>query len=447
MKKVIVLFLLLGFAACQQQQPDPFPTPVLDPSTSVALRWGQMTLSIMYQLPLNTPTYGSRSLGYAGLTMYECVVNGTTTHRSLAAQLSGLTALPLPESGQMYNYPLALNAGQAAILKNLFAFAPTDRLRRVDSLEAAINGEFISITQPDVVTRSASYGKAVAEAIFTWSKTDGGFEGYKRNFDPGYSFPHGAGYWNPPINGQIVSGFPLHPTWGKNRTFAPANSTLPVPEMTAYSTNRSSAYYKEFAAVYTKNQTLTPEEKAIAAWWGDDPTETFSPPGHSYNLANIVVKTAGPNLVKAAETYARVGMAVADGFVNCWKAKYTYHCERPSTYVRANIDPAWTQFWPEPPFPAFYSGHSVQSAASATVLEALYGTSFQFVDTSHQGRPRDQIRKIDYVPRTFNSFWATAEEAALSRFYGGIHTRQDNEIGLAEGKKIGQHINELTWSR
>ncbi|MEZ0541520.1 vanadium-dependent haloperoxidase [Fibrella arboris] len=445
MKKVFTLFLLLGLAACQQQQPE--PEPVLEPATRVALRWGQMTLTVMKQLPLNTPTYGSRSLGYAGLTMYECVVNSRNTHRSLAGQLSGLATLPTPEPGQVYNYALVLNAGQATMLKSLFAFAASDRLRRVDSLEAAVNDELMAGTQPDVANRSVAYGKAVATAIFAWSKLDGGFEGYKRNFDPAYIFPKGAGYWIAPVNGQIVSLFPLHPGWGSNRTFAPVNSTLPVPDMTPYSTNPKSAYYQQYAAVYQKNKSLTAEEKAIAAWWGDDPSETFSPPGHSYNLANIVIKTAAPDLVKAAETYARVGMAVADGFVNCWKAKYTYHCERPSTYVRANIDPNWTQFWPEPPFPAFYSGHSVQSAATATVLTELYGTRFRFIDNTHEGRARDQLRKIDYVPRSFSSFWATAEEAALSRFYGGIHTKQDNETGLAEGKKIGQNINALSWRR
>lgn len=443
MKKAILLFLLLAVAACHQ--PELQPEPVLNAATSVALRWGQMTLTTMHQLPLNTPTYGSRSLGYAGLTMYECVVNGSRTHRSLAGQLSGLKALPLPDTGQVYNYTLALNAGQAVILKKLFAFAAPARLRRIDSLETSIYNEVAASEKPAVADRSIIYGRSVAEAIFAWSKTDGGFEGYNRNFEPAYIVPRGAGYWLAPAFGQVISSVPLHPYWGKNRTFAPANSTLPVPAMTPYSTNPKSDYYRQYQAVYLKNKSLTPNEKAIAAWWGDDPTETFSPPGHSYNLANIVVRTSGADLVKAAETYARVGMAVADGFINCWKAKYTYHCERPSTYVRANIDPNWTQFWPEPPFPAFYSGHSVQSAAAATVLADLYGTRFRLVDNSHQGRLRDQFRRIDYVPREFSSFWATAEEAAQSRFYGGIHTQQDNRIGLAEGKKIGQHVNSLNW--
>ncbi len=446
MKKAIVLFLLLGLAAFKQQQ-QPKPASVPSPSADVALRWGQMTLTLMYKLPNNTPTYGSRSLGYAGLTMYECVVNGSADHRSLAGQLSGLKTLPRPVARQVYNYALALNAGQAVILKELFAFASADRLKLVDSLEAKINSEFATVAKPDVASRSVAYGRAVAKAIANWSKTDGGYDAYNCNFDPAYVFPVGPGYWVAPRHGQTVSPYPLHPDWGKNRTFVPANGTLPVPAMMPHSASSISECYRQYADVYMKYRSLTREERAIAAWWSDDPTETFSPPGHSYSLAGIAIKTSGVTLTKAAETYARVGMGVADGFVNCWKAKFTYHCERPSTYVRANIDPSWTQFWPEPPFPAFYSGHSVQSAATAIVLEAIYGANFQFVDNSHEGRPKDPLRNIAFVPRSFNSFWATAEEAALSRFYGGIHTKQDNEIGLAEGKKIGQAINALNWYR
>ena len=111
------------------------------------------------------------------------------------------------------------------------------------------------------------------------------------------------------------------------------------------------------------------------------------------------------------------------------------------------VDPAWEPFWPEPPFPAFYSGHSVQAAAATTVLEDLYGTSFRLVDTSHLGRPRDELRNIDYKTRTYENFQAIADEAALSRFLGGIHTQQDNETGLAEGRKIGLIINHLIWKK
>ena len=140
-------------------------------------------------------------------------------------------------------------------------------------------------------------------------------------------------------------------------------------------------------------------------------------------------------------------MAVADAFVNCWKCKFTFHNERPSTFVRANINIAWTPYWPEPPFPAFPSGHSTQGAATAVVLTDMYGATVKFVDDSHVGRAKDVIRNVEFKARSFNSFWETAEESAWSRFLGGIHTQQDNETGLAEGKKIGANVNGLKWKK
>jgi hypothetical protein len=104
-------------------------------------------------------------------------------------------------------------------------------------------------------------------------------------------------------------------------------------------------------------------------------------------------------------------------------------------------------FWPEPPFPAFISGHATQAAAAATVLTDLYGNNFAFTDNTHQGRPDNALRGIAYKSRSFNSFWEAAEESAYSRFLGGIHARQDNEVGLSEGRKVGRNVNALTWKK
>lgn len=440
--------LFIGLVAVEygcQRADDPLTPAML--TAEPAVLWGQMTLKTMTKLNANTPTYGSRALGFMGLTMYESIVNGSDKHRSMAGQLSDLTTLPQPETGQPYDWTLAMNAGQATMLRSLYDYADKFRQYSIDSLEYQIQTQYSTGQPQAVVDRSVAYGRAVANALFAWSKTDGGYQGYLKNFDAAYIFPNTPGSWVPPTKGQSPSKLPLHPYWGQHRTFAKPNNVLPVPPMTLYSTDLKSVYYQQYLAVYQKNKTLTQTEKEIAAWWGDDPTETFTPPGHSYSLAVITVKTARPDLFKAAETFARVGMAVADGFVNCWKAKYTYHCERPSSYVKANIDPAWEQFWPEPPFPAFYSGHSVQAAATAAVLEALYGKTFRLTDTSHEGRPRDDIRGVDYKNRTYNSFQEIADEAALSRFLGGIHTQQDNETGLTEGRKIGTNINTLNWTK
>ena len=448
--------LLVGvwLSSCNKDHADLYPEPptLASEKADAALKWADMTLYTIRFSAFNTPTYSSRSLGYLGLAMYESIVHGDSAHRSMNGQLDGLS-LPLPETGKSYQWILSLNAGQDTLLKLLYPVPGNSHRfihQRIDSLSKALYAEYSENISPDTRDRSIQFGKAVALAIYSWSLTDGGDKGYTRNFEPAYVFPAGPSYWVPPVRGQTVSPFPLHPHWGDNRTFLKSNGDLPVPAILPFSTDTSSAYYKMYKAVYDKDHNLSMEEMEIAAWWGDDPTETFSPPGHSYYLATLAIKKTDASAIKAAEAYARTGIAVADAFITCWKAKTTYFNERASSFVKNYIDSNWIQFWPEPPFPAFPSGHSIQSAAAATVLTDLFGEPFSFTDDSHAGHRRyDDARFLDlrYPARTFSSIWEAANECAYSRFLGGIHTQQDNEVGQQEGRKVGENINALQWSR
>jgi hypothetical protein len=412
-------------------------------ANDIAPVWADLTLSIVKTTPGNTPTFTSRNLGYIGVTMYESTVHGNDDHNSLVGKLNGLEELPMPIENVKYNWALSLNAAQAQILRKLYSHASATNLLKIDSLETVIYNSLHETNTP-TAQRSVEFGANLANAIFEWSKSDGGHEGYLHNFDPNYEFPSGASYWTPPTDGQSPSKFPLHPYWGENRTFASANGTLEVPEILPYSTEPTSDYYKQFLEVYDKSKTLTQEEKEISAWWADDPSQTVSPPGHSYNLASIAVRSSKANIYKASEAYAKTGMAVADAFICCWKCKYTYHAERPFPYIKEFIDNNYEKFWPEPPFPAFSSGHSTQSAAAATVLENIFGQNFKVTDNTYEGRA-SSFQSIEYKSRNYNSIWETAEECAYSRFLGGIHTRQDNEKGTAQGIEIGNNINAIAW--
>ena len=128
-------------------------------------------------------------------------------------------------------------------------------------------------------------------------------------------------------------------------------------------------------------------------------------------------------------------------------SKFKFNNERPYTMVRRTIDANWTPFWPAPPFPGFPSGHATQSGAVAAVLTDLFGQNFAFTDDTHVGRPKDARTGVEFKARLFKSFDAFATESALSRLYGGIHTRQDNETGLAEGKKIAKNILALKFKK
>lgn len=448
---VATTFLIMSCNSDDQSPPVyDQPKNITGLSADIATQWADMTLYTIRYSAFNSPTYSSRSLGYMGLAMYESVVHGDSSYHSMDGQLEGLS-IPAPDEGLKYDWVLSLNAAQDTLLKLLYPY-PANSHRFIHERITALHKDIYEHERfnldPVLADRSIAYGQSVALAIYNWSLSDGGDKGYSRNFDADFQFPIGDSYWVPPTRGQTLSPYPLHPYWGENRPFVKANNNIPIPDIVAFSTDTASEYYKLYKAVYDKDKTLTLEEREIAAWWGDDPTESFSPPGHSYYMASQAIIRATPNLPKAAETYARVGMAVADAFIHCWKAKYTYFNERPSSYVKKYIDDKWVQFWPEPPFPAFPSGHAMNSSAASTVLSDLYGESLNFYDRSHVGyRRTDDLRFLDltYNERYFANFSAAAFECAQSRFYGGIHTQQDNRAGMTNGAKVGANVNALKW--
>jgi membrane-associated phospholipid phosphatase len=441
MRNFLLLFLIFA-AGCARFSPHPLR------EQDVASAWADMTLRITRYTPANSPTFASRALGYIGLTMYESVVHGYPEYQSLSGHLNGLDSLPQPQPGAAYDWVLALNAGQAYILKNIYLQTSDENKRSIDSLETAVYQYFSKkAADGETAERSTAYGRAVASIIFEWSKTDGGHRGYLKNFDKTYVQPRRPGAWRPPLYAQSFSHHPLHPHWGENRTFLKQSAALPTPAMIPYDTTPGSAYRQQFMLVYEKDKILTQDEKEAALWWGDDPAETFTPPGHSYALASIALRKTNPLLIQWAETYARVGLAVADAFICCWKWKYHHFSERPNTFIPEFIDREFESFWPDPPFPAFPSGHAIQSAAAATVLTDLFGEPFAFTDSTHVGRPPDGLRNVEFKARSFRSFWEFAVETANSRFYGGIHTPQDNQAGQDAGVAIGQYVNGLPWKR
>jgi membrane-associated phospholipid phosphatase len=165
-------------------------------------------------------------------------------------------------------------------------------------------------------------------------------------------------------------------------------------------------------AVLETSRRLTDEERAIANRWADG-AGTETPPGHWNRIALDLVEAAGWGTVRAARAFAALNTAQADAFIACWDAKYAYWLERPVTAIRRELDPSWRSYLVTPPFPSYVSGHSATSAAASTVLGALFA------------KRATTLRR-----------WA--EEAAVSRLYGGIHFPTDNQAGLALGRAVGR---------
>src|SRR5688572_27588717 len=198
--------LLLCLAGCEEEKVTHLS------EQDVANTWANMSLYITKNTPANSPTFASRCFGYIGITMYESIVHGYPEYSTLAGQLNGLNELPQPDNNFKYDWVLALNAGQALILKRIYVQTSDANKQRIDSLEKIFFDHFAAQNNDDkIVERSVSYGRAVAEAIFEWSKTDGGHRGYLNNFDKALKSRTTPGSWEPPLYAQSFSHFPLHP--------------------------------------------------------------------------------------------------------------------------------------------------------------------------------------------------------------------------------------------
>jgi hypothetical protein len=439
-KLSFVLSLALNITSCDQ-------LPKEIPEHEVAAQWADMTLYITKNTPANSPTFASRCLGYMGLAQYEAIVNGDSDHQSLVGQLNKLESLPLPHSDNSYNWLMVLNRSQGELLKSLYIQTSDDNKLRIDSLENRIHKILKKTEDLKITTNSLAFGTKLAKAIFEWSKTDGGHRGYLINFDQNFNREPFPGSWKPPLFAQSFSHKPLHPFWGENRTFAPQNTTLELPEYINYDPEEGSNYFNQFLEVYQKEQKLTEAEKEAAIWWSDDPDVTFSPGGHLYYITNSLIRKNKPNIVTSTRTLAMVGMSVADAFIKCWKWKYHFFSERPNTFIPQFIDEKWESFWPDPPFPSFPSGHAIQASAAATALLNTFDNNNIIIDSAHVGRERDHVRNIEFNARSYNSIWDIAKETANSRFYGGIHTTQDNKVGLEQGEIIAKNIINLNWKK
>ena len=402
----------------------------------VATKWADAELKLIKNGTGFSPPVAARALGYSGVALYEAVAPGIAGSQSLAGQLSALGTLPQVDVSQRYNWAVAANAAEAAIMKSLYGNATTAQRNTIDSLETALNQPYTTEAGFD---RSVQFGRAIAQAVFDWSRTDGGHEGYLNNQPTSYVPPTGAGMWVPAST--AASARALQPYWGQNRPFVPANATLPMPAAGyVYSAQTSSPYYAQVQEVYNTGRNLTAAQRTIALYWADG-GQTITPPGHSVSITGIMLKSRQASLGQASEAYARMGIAVADAFISCWKCKYQYTWERPIAAIQRMIDPTWQPLIATPPFPEFVSGHSSQSGASAQVLEDMFGANTAFVDNTHQARG------AGYEPRAFANFAAFADEAAASRLYGGIHFRSANEVGLVEGRKVGRNVSALRFRK
>jgi hypothetical protein len=395
-------------------------------SSEVAWRWFELLYDIV-KAERTPPTRASRIYGIASVTLYESIVDGSANQRSLAGQVNGLVRVVQRQDGALH-WPTVANVAMGRIVRALFPTMSGSSLAAVIDLEESMNAQAPGASSQADFGASLDHAANIVSAILSWTSHD------LASRSASYSISQADSAWQATPPAFATS--PLDPGWGGIRPMALVSGSQITPKgHPPFSSSRGSAFYAAAEDVYLAGKQLTTEQKYIADFWADNPGASGTPPGHWIAIVSQTSRNSGLSLMRAAEAFARVGIALHDAFICCWNAKYATNLLRPVTYIRRYIDAAWLPYIATPAFPAYTSGHSSQSGAAAAVLTDMFG-AMRFTDTTHV----DHSLVLAAGPRTFASFLDAAAEATISRLYGGIHYAFDNDDGFEVGKRIGEAV-------
>ncbi len=431
MKKAIRFLFSIGlsgtfFSSCKQQQP-----LSLDNTKLQHRCVHRLTDVIVYDI--FTPPVAGRIYAYSNLAYYEALRFKDAGAPSITAKLKGFDAIPRPDKNKEYDFTLAA-------VKSFFTVARALTFSK-DSLtitETSMVKAFENALDQPVYNNSIALGDSIAAIILKRAAVDN----YKKTRGmPRHSVFKQAGKWQqtPPDYADAVE-----PNWRMIEPLlldsaAQFKAAAPPP----FDLNNNSQYYKELMEVYTVSKNISPLQDTIAHYWDDNPFVTehtghlmyaykkTTPGGHWMGIISILCQQANADEIKTAGAYAYTSCAIFDGFISCWDEKFRSSMIRPITVIRENIAPEWNSLLQTPPFPEYTSGHSVITAAASTVLSRLFGEAVAFHDTT----------EMEYLglQRSFSTIQQAADEAAISRLYGGIHYRS----AISEGKKQGQQVGKL----
>lgn len=386
-----------------------------------------------------SPPVASRIFVYPNVAAYEVIAQNSKTYSSLQGQLKGLDSIPALDPKSGVNIDLAALIAHMEVSKQLVFSEDMIEVFR-DSLYKKWENE-----NADEFEVSREYGLKVAERIKKWM----GKDNYKETRTlPKFSvFAKQAGRWQPTPPAYMDA---VEPHWGEIRTLVldSASQFKPAPAL-PFSLDKNSPFFKEVQEVYdislaTKKKGDDCEEIRIAQFWDCNPyvsvsqghmmfaKKKISPGAHWMGIVKIACKINKADYDKTIFAYTKASIGMFEAFISCWDEKYRSNVVRPETVINQNIDENWKPLLQTPPFPEYTSGHSVLSTVAATVLTSIFGDNFSFKD--------DTELQFGLPSRSFKSFIEASKEAAMSRFYGGIHYRAAIENGMVEGKNVGDFV-------
>lgn len=382
------------------------------------------------------PIIASRNYVYANIAAYECVAAGDSSYRSLAGQIKHLPTLPQPEKGKPIDFSLAALMAFTKV-GNAVTFPEGSMM---DYYEQLKNGADSAGMSSAMLNNTIAFSDSIVAAIMRWSKED---KYAQTRSDTKFTVTQEEGRWvpTPPAYSQAVE-----PHWRKIRAMVldSASECMPPRPPVFDVKNKNSIFYKSMMEVVKTGDSLTEEQKHIAEFWDDNPfkmnvsghvmfaTKKFSPPGHWMSIVGIAAKTAKADFNTTVAAYAQTAIALFDGFISCWDEKYRSNYVRPETVINKYVNQEWRPYIQTPPFPSYTSGHATISAAAAEVMTHFFTEKLSFTDTT--------LLEFGIRNQPIQSFRQAAKEASLSRLYGGIHYRFDNEAGAIAGKKVGELV-------
>ncbi|HTL09779.1 MAG TPA: vanadium-dependent haloperoxidase [Chitinophagaceae bacterium] len=391
---------------------------------------------------ITNPPLAARFFAYSCLAGYEVIAQNDASYAGMYGVLNQYPKISKPDTVQQADYQLA---AMLAMLETAKKMQPSGKL--LDSLQnnlldsCRLNGMDEAVIQP-----SQRYALAIAKQILAYAKADG----YNKISNlPRYTPQTGEAYWYPTPPGFLAA---VEPYFNTVRPFTldSVSQFLP-PRPIAFNAAKHSSFLDLTEAVYKEGLSLSDEHRAIAAFWDCNPFamqdeghlqfgfKKISPGAHWLGITGIACEKANKDFNASMKLHMAVAVTLMDAFICCWDEKFRSNRIRPETAIRRYIDPSWTPLLQTPPFPEYLSGHSVISAASATILTHALGDHFAYTDSV----------EVSYglPPRSFSSFKQAAEEAGISRFYGGIHFTDAISNGMDQGFKVGEWSYQKLFRR
>jgi hypothetical protein len=376
----------------------------------------------------------------------------TILHASIHDAVNGIERRYRPYTADLSFPGASLDAAVARAARDVIVkFSPSQR----EKVEAEYASVLAAIPDGPAKQEGVTLGRRAAEANLQRRSDDGVPIGpwppmsgpitqpvYRPTGRPGdYAF-------TPPFDRPPLGPIALFPGWGRVQPFAVDVSKYRLPGPDALPSDAYARDVNHVKAIGSLNSpTRTADQTEIARFWFED-FPVFN------QIANSVMSERQVDAWDAARTFALLHLAIADAGIACFQAKYRFRFWRPFTAIRraseddnaATIaDTTWLPLlWtplgnPQPtflipPIPEYPSAAATLSGAGAEILSSVFGDAQRFEATS------------PFVPgviRRYTSFSQAADEAGMSRVYGGIHFLRAVKDGARLGRSIGRDVSRL----